>query len=159
MIRTQKDFYNFGHPKGLEPFLQHFIVSSETLLHSQFNDIADGSLVPERLIRSKNPVNSTGVSSVSSRQKYSGGELSGGLTGSHQKYRKFGVSLYRNTPKDSGSNSYPNHPLQTSPLLAEVPPVTILKETAEHEYQGKNADHEYQGKNFQGLSESRRQLQ
>ena len=70
------DFYNFDHPKGLEPFLQHYIVSSETLLHSQSNSITTGPVVPERLVWSQNSVNGTGVSSISSGQKHSGQEVS-----------------------------------------------------------------------------------
>ena len=36
------DFYNSDHPQGLTPHLQHYITSSETLLHYQSNGITPG---------------------------------------------------------------------------------------------------------------------
>ena len=56
------DCYNFNRPKGIEPFLQHYIVSSDALLSSGSNGITSGHVVPERSIRSQNSFNGTGVS-------------------------------------------------------------------------------------------------
>ena len=56
------DFYNSTHPKGRKPHLQHYIVSSDSLLSSSSasNGITSGSTLPKRPLRRSNEVNRPG---------------------------------------------------------------------------------------------------
>ena len=82
------DFYNLDHPKGLKPRLQHYIVSSDSILSSSgSNGITHGPAFPQRSLWRSDQVHCPGSPTVSSRQEHPRSELSGGIQRSDNSHR------------------------------------------------------------------------
>ena len=126
------DFYNSTHPKGLKPHLQHYIVSSDSLISSSSgsNGLTSGSTLPKRSLRRSDEINCPGSPTVSSRQEHTRSELPGGIQGSDHSHRELRISLYRNPSGDSRGNADITGRFWTSPVLHEVPEIPIPSPTA-----------------------------
>ena len=120
------DYYNFDHPKGLKPHLQHCIVSLDTILSfSGSNGITPGPALSQRPLRRPDQIISSGIPTVGSRKEYPRSELSGGIQGPHNTHGEFWVSLHRNPSRDNRGDVDLDHRFWSTPLLSEVSEVPI----------------------------------
>ena len=108
-------FYNHSHPKGIQPHLQHYLVSSDSLLSStSSNGVSPG----RPLLRAESP--SYRTSTNSNRQKRERSQLPRRIEGPDNAHTEFRISLHRNPSRNSGSNDDPSDHFWISPVLSEV---------------------------------------
>ena len=117
--------------------MQHYIVSSDTLLSSSgSNGVTPRPVLSQRHLRRQDQVISSQVNSVSTREEHPGSELPGGVQGLYNPHREFRISLHRNPSRDSRGNANLDHIFWTSPVLSDVSSVSIPQTAATPEPQG-----------------------
>ena len=115
------DNRHWDSPTGLKQVLKHYILSFEQLFCD--SNVASNGLHPILAIPNRThrglQATSSGLESVSDRQKHSESLVSGGVQGPHHPHRKQWISFHRNPPGNRRGNAHLPHISRSSSLLSQ----------------------------------------
>ena len=114
------DIRNWTPPAGLQPALQHYILTFELLLRDSNldpNGIPPQLALPDQSQRGLQTA-SPRIEQVSHRQEHSEGVIPGGVQGPNNPHGEQRISFYRNPPGNRRGNAHLPHHNRGSTVLS-----------------------------------------